>query len=132
LPPREASEFAPGEVVISSSAIEYLDSIEEALRFVRSILLPKGLFIFSVSNRDSISRRIVRIVYRLTGRPEYFGLVRHFLNEKDFRSVLCNSGFEYVDHLYFGGRDRLNAALSMLFPVRMSTNMVLIIAQRQA
>ena len=43
----EAADF-----VISSSVIEYLDSVEDALTFIHGILKPSGILIFSISNRD--------------------------------------------------------------------------------
>ena len=120
------------DFVISSSVLEYLDSMEQALLFVKSILRPGGTLIFSVSNKDSMSRKAVRWVYRLTGRPRYFGLVRHFLDESDIRRLLAQASLTYVEHRYFGGRDRLNRMMSWIFPERSSTNMILVVAQRPA
>lgn len=131
LPPSETTSLKAGQIVISSSAVEYLESLKEALLFVRALLVPAGIFIFSVSNRDSINRKIVRTVNCLTGRPRYLSLVRHFLCERDIRQLLDDTGFDYVRHSYFEGRDRLNRSLSLLLPPRLSSNMILVVARRR-
>lgn len=132
LPIADTSDLPAAELVISSSVIEYLDSVEAALAFVRSLMKPGAMLFFSMSNRDSISRKIVRLVYRMTGRPRYFGFVRHFLNEDDVRRLLAGAGLDYVDHAYFGGQDRLNRVIGSVLPAKFSTNMILIVAQRPA
>jgi 2-polyprenyl-3-methyl-5-hydroxy-6-metoxy-1,4-benzoquinol methylase len=132
LPIADTTGLEPADLVISSSVIEYLDTVEGALDFVRKLMKPGAMLFFSMSNRDSISRRLVRVVHRLTGRPRYFGFVKHFLNEDDTRRLLAQARLDYVDHVHFGGHDRLNRVLGTVFPKRFSTNMILIVAQRPA
>ncbi len=130
LPISDTSELSPAGLLISSSVIEYLDNIEEALLFMKSLLLPGGIIIFSISNRNSISRKLVRFVYRLTGRPKYFGFIRHFIGERDVQRLLNEAGLEYLTHTYFGGRDWVNRILGSVFPARLATNMILVVARR--
>jgi SAM-dependent methyltransferase len=130
LPIEDTSMLEPAELVISSSVIEYLDSVEEALAFAHKLLTPRGLLLFSISNRDSLSRKLVRTVHRLTGRPRYIGFIRHFVNERDILRPLKTTGFEYITHTYFGGQDRLNQLLARFFPARFASNMILIVARR--
>lgn len=131
LPLEEAGNLEPADAVIASSSIEYLDSMDAALESIRRLLVPSGILIFSVSNRHSLSRHMVRIVHRITGRPRYFGLVKQFLSAEDCKGLLATCGFDYVQHSYFGGRDRLNRTLAMLFPLAMSTNMIMVVARRR-
>jgi len=130
LPIADTTGFRQADIVISSSVIEYLNSIPEALVFLRALLRPEGVLMFSVSNRSSVSRALVRWVHRLTGRPRYFGLLRHFMTIEDIQADLRVSGLTYVEHVYFGRSDRLNRALSGLVSPKYSSNMILVVAKR--
>ena len=83
LPLTDTSAMRRAELVVSSSAIEYLDSIPEALGFLRDLLEDAGVAIFSISNRDSISRAAVRTIHHFTGRPHYLRFLRHFMTHTD-------------------------------------------------
>ncbi|MBI1798430.1 MAG: class I SAM-dependent methyltransferase [Candidatus Eisenbacteria bacterium] len=130
LPISDTSGFRPADIVISSSAIEYLDSISEALACLRDLTKPGGVVMVSVSNRDSVSRKFVRWVHRLTGQPRYFGLLRHFMTSEELRNELRLAELACVEHTYFGRADRFNRALSVILPPKYSSNMILAVAKR--
>jgi SAM-dependent methyltransferase len=129
LPIANITRFRQADIIISSSAIEYLDSIPESLRFLRNLLKETGVVIFSVSNRDSISRRVVRWVHRLTGRPRYLKFLRHFMRVRDIKMALSDTGLAYVEHAYFGSADGLNRFLGLFLPPRLSSNMIIVAAR---
>jgi ubiquinone/menaquinone biosynthesis C-methylase UbiE len=130
LPIADTSGFRTADMIISSSALEYLDSIPEALRFLHRILKPDGTLIFSVSNYDSLSRTAVRVVHKLTGKPEYFGLLKQFMTVDSVRTDLRGTGFSYLDHSYFAKADRINRAISVVVPERFASNMIIVAARR--
>lgn len=130
LPIIDTTGFRTADIVLSSSVIEYLDSIPKALAFLRSLSRPEGTIIFSVSNKDSLSRKLVRLVHRLTGYPKYFGLLKHFMNIEEIKLDLRDVGLDYVEHIYFGRADRLNRVLSVLMPERFASNMIVVVAKR--
>ena len=130
LPLADTTGFEQADLVISSSVIEYLDSIPEALLFLGKLLKPDGVLIFSVSNRDSLSRKLVRMVHRMTGRPRYFGLLKHFMSIEDVDFNLHKCGFRSVEHGYFGRADRINRVLSALLPAKYSSNMLVVVARK--
>lgn len=130
LPLAPGHGLPPADNVISSSVIEYLDSVEEALLFIKSILKPGGTLVFSISNKNSIKRQAVRVFNRLTGRPRYFGLLKHFLSVDDIRAVLEKTGFVFVESEYFDGKDRINSILGRIFPKKYSANLILAVAKR--
>lgn len=132
LPIADTSGFRRADLVVSSSAIEYLESMPEAFRFLRSLVKDSGVVLFSVSNHDSISRKLVRTIHRLTGRPHYLAFLRHFMTIAQIRSLLPGAGFEYLEHAYFGGADRLNRALATVLPARTSSNMIIVAARPTA
>src|SRR5581483_9050099 len=102
LPVADTSGWRPAELIVSSSAIEYLDSIPEALRFLHGLLKEGGVAIFSVSNRDSLSRLMVRSVHRVTGRPRYLKFLRHFIRPDELKAAAETAGLTYLEHAYFG------------------------------
>jgi ubiquinone/menaquinone biosynthesis C-methylase UbiE len=117
------------DVVISSSAIEYMDSVPDALAFARSLLKKQGTLIFSMSNRASISRKLVRAVHGVTGRPEYIKYLQHFVTLADLEQYLEVGGFTPVEFSYFGGADRFNRFLAPLLSPSRANNMILIAAR---
>lgn len=131
LPISNTSSFRAADIVISSSVIEYLEAIPESLVFLRNLLTQDGIVIFSVSNSDSVSRKIVRLIYRLTGKPKYFGLLRHFMTIEDICKDLLTAELSYVEHTYFGRADRLNQVLSIFLAPKFSSNMILVVARKQ-
>jgi SAM-dependent methyltransferase len=130
LPISDTTGFRTADLVISSSAIEYLDSIPAALRFLRNLLKEPGVVLFSVSNHDSLSRKLVRAAHRLTGRPRYLKFLRHFMTVDEIKRDLAGAGLEYLEHAYFGGADRLNRLLSHFVPPRVASNMIIVAARR--
>lgn len=129
LPLRNASGLAPADIVISSSALEYMDSLACALKFAGNLLAPNGILIFSMSNRQSLSRNLVRLVHRMTGHPAYLSYLRHFVTVGQLRSELATAGLRHVDDRYFGSADWLNRILAILLPRAVASNMILMIAR---
>jgi 2-polyprenyl-3-methyl-5-hydroxy-6-metoxy-1,4-benzoquinol methylase len=130
LPIENTVGLQTAQLVISSSVIEYLTSVDAAFEFVRKLLSPGGVVIFSVANKDCITRKIARFIQRITGYPRYLGFVRHFFDEKEIHSVLKRTNMRYVEHTYFDGKDRLNRALSLVVSDRKTCNLILVVAQR--
>jgi SAM-dependent methyltransferase len=130
LPITNTREFRSADLIISSSALEYLDSIHDALVSVRDLLKPGGIVVFSVSNRDSWSRLAVRFVNKLTGRPRYLGLLKHFMTVEKISQELASAKLDYVEHAFFARADRINRLLGRFLPPRIASNMIIVVAQR--
>ncbi len=130
LPIAEPRHWPQADAVIASSALEYLPSLPAALRSAHGLLRPGGLLIVSMSNRQSVSRAIVRFVHRLTGRPHYFGLLKQFCTPASLRQDLAATGFEVLEGCYFARADRLNRTLGLVLPIRFASNMLIVAARR--
>ena len=128
LPITDTTGWRIADSVISSSALEYLDSLADALDSIHALLRPGGTLVFSLSNEDSLSRKLVRLVHRLTGRPAYFGLLKQFRTEATVRSELDDAGFDVVETRYFACADRLNRLLGQFLPRRFASNMIIVAA----
>ena len=131
LPIEHAERWRRADAVISSSALEYLPSLPAALRSIHAMLRPGGVLVFSVSNRQSLSRGMVRVVHRLTGRPSYFGLLKQFATPASLRADLEVAGFDTLEHAHFARADRVNRLLSRVVPVERASNMIIIAARRR-
>ena len=132
LPVADTAHWRLADLIVSSSAIEYLESIPEALRFLGNLLREDGVTIFSVSNRDSLSRAVVRAVHAATGRPRYLSFLRHFMTADELRAAVAAAGLVHLEHAYFGGADRLNRLLGRCLPPRFATNMIIMAARKPA
>ena len=130
LPVPNPGTWRKADTVISSSALEYLPSLPDALRSIHAMLNPAGVLLFSISNRESLSRAAVRLVHRFTGRPAYFGLLKQFSTPERLRADLHAAGFTYLDHAHFAGADRINRLLARVAPVHRCSNMIIVAARR--
>ena len=130
LPVANPARWRSADAVIASSALEYLDSLPQALASVREMLRPGGVLLFSVSNRQSVSRTAVRAVHFLTRRPAYVGLLRQFCTPASLRADLAATGFETLATEYFARADRVNRALGRLLPPVLASNMIIAAARR--
>ena len=130
LPLADPAAWRPADAVISSSALEYLPSLPAALACIHALLRPGGVLVFSVSNQQSLSRRLVRAVHWATGRPAYLGLLKQFSTPERLGGDLRRAGFAVLDHAYFARADRINRALGRVLPARLASNMVIIAARR--
>jgi predicted TPR repeat methyltransferase len=128
--PFDPGSHQPADLVVCSSVIEYLDSVDDALKTFRTLLREGGTLIYSISNRDSLSRRLVRVVNAATGRPRYFRLLRHMLSEEEVVEVTTRAGFTVLEHAYFGAADVLNRLLGTILPARRASNMLIVAARR--
>jgi SAM-dependent methyltransferase len=130
LPLENPTEWPAADLVISSSALEYLPSLPEALYSIRNMMRPGGKLLFSVSNGESCSRAVVRLIHRLTGRPRYFGLLRQFRTPSTLRAELEQAGFRMIEYAHFAKADRINRLLSFAMPERHASNMIIAAATR--
>ena len=130
--PFDPSGMPAADLVISSSVVEYLDSVDQALASFRELLREGGILIFSLSNRDSLSRKLVRAVHALTGKPSYFGLLKHMLTAEEVAETTRRAGFTVLEQAYFGAADTLNRALAIALPPRRTSNMLIVAARRTA
>lgn len=119
------------DLVISSSVIEYLDSVRSSLISIGNLLNKNGTLIFSISNHESFSRKMVRVIHKYTGKPEYMKFLRHFMTLADIKSELANTGFDFIEYRYFGKADMINRLLSCFLPEKFSSNMIIVVAKKK-
>ena len=111
LPLPDPLKYAPQDVVIMSSLLEYMPNIEQILQQVRSLLQPNGLLIVSIPNQLSLYRRVERRVFQLTGRPAYYAHIRNRSTEETFARQLAGLRFSTIETVYFSSHDPISRLL---------------------
>lgn len=116
LPLPDPAAYAPADVVMASSLLEYLDDMPALLQQARSILNTGGLLIVSMPNRRCLWRHVERLSYSFTRRPAYFGHIRNVSDVVSFGRELGLLGFDTVDTRYFSSFDPLSRLLKAVLP----------------
>jgi SAM-dependent methyltransferase len=130
LPIRAIAGFERADAIISSSVVEYLESVDQTLASFRALLRPRGILIFSMPNRDSLKRKLIRLLHRLSGRPRYIGLIKHFATADGLKQELARAKLTYLDHMYLEGNGPLDPVIRRFTSERRSNNMIIIAARR--
>ncbi|QDK82605.1 glycosyltransferase [Spirosoma sp. KCTC 42546] len=124
LPLTSLVTYAPQDVVLLSSVLEYVDDMKEILEQAYSLLKPNGLLIVSIPNRTSVYRIIERLLFRLLKRPGYFAYIRHTATKAGFNRQLNELGFEPLETAYFSGQDPISRLIKPIAAERYVNNLL--------
>jgi SAM-dependent methyltransferase len=130
LPLVDRSGIPAADLVIASSVVEYLEDVDDALLSFSRSLTPDGVLIFSISNAESLSRKLVKTVYGLTRRPAYFGLIKHLMTPQAIDGAFRRAGLSTLEISYFGAADIINRALARVLAPARASNMLIAAARR--
>ena len=99
----EISNFGAGsfDLVMSSSVLEYVDDLEDALQSHAAMLKKGGTLLVSMPNGESVYRWFEGRIYKVTKYPRYRSCVHHVPRVAAFESRLRNVGLEPVGTLTF-------------------------------
>lgn len=131
LPIPATTGFELADAIVSSSAVEYLESVRDTLISFHRLLRPQGIVIFSMPNRDSFKRKVVRFVHRLSGRPRYLEFVKHFATVASLKRELAAAKLTYLDHMYLEGSGPLDGVIRQFTDERRSNNMIIVAGRRE-
>lgn len=107
LPMDRADEFAPADLVISSSVVEYVDDLDAVLAQFARLLKPSGVLIVSMPNVASLSRIFQRVKFRLTQEPEIYRHIRHFASPSSLQRRVAPLGLSLLESAYYTHFTRL-------------------------
>lgn len=124
LPLPNPTQYAPQDVLLMSSVLEYLDDITEMLEQANVLLKPNGLLIVSIPNHISVYRAIERVIFWLTKRPTYFAFIRHTSTKLKFNKWLTQLGFEPLETVYFSSYDPISSVLKPFFAEQYVNNLL--------
>ena len=111
LPLPNLAHYAPQDIILMSSFLEYIDDSQGMLEQAKDLLKPSGLLIVSIPNPMSLYRKLERMLFWLTGRPLYFAYSQHTISEMLFKRCLATLGFEALETIYFSGHDPISRIL---------------------
>ncbi|WP_420151638.1 class I SAM-dependent methyltransferase [Spirosoma sp.] len=131
LPLIDLAAYKLQNVIIMSSLLEYVNSMEQLLQQTHTLLKPNGHLIVSIPNSVSIYRRLERILFWLTGLPVYVGHVRNRSTEEAFGKTLTDVGFEVLETIYFSGHDPISRMLKPFLPQRYVNNLFVVVCRKK-
>ena len=132
LPLDNPLRFAPQDVALLSSVLEYLTEPAEMLAQVNLILRLNGLLFVSIPNQQSVYRMIERVLFWLTKRPAYIMHSRCRMTQTALTNQLAGLGFERLETVYFSSLDPISRLLKPFFANRCVNNLVVGIYQKRA
>ena len=124
-------QFSNFDLIICSSVLEYVNNIDLALESIFNILSDNGFALISLPNRSSIFRRYFNLSFRISGRPEYLGYVKHSYSIKGATEMILNQGFEIAEAVFYGQEPfRLASLMRTVCNERFFTNMMLFVLKK--
>lgn len=114
LPFNEESSFGMFDFIISSSVLEYVSEYEHCLNDFKNHLNDNGVLIISLPNKNSIYRKIEKIIYTLSKRPRYLKYVKNMSTIKDLNEVMVSNGFEVLENRLYSSDNYLEKVLKYL------------------
>lgn len=132
LPLTNPASFAPVDVILLSSVLEYMDDLPGMLRQTHTLLNPGGLLFISMPNQQSLYRVLEHTLFRLTGKPAYYAHVQHVVTARDFGREVAKAGFESVDLVYFARADPVSRLLKWLLPPHLVNTLFVGVYQKRS
>ena len=122
LPLENTESFGKQDVILCSSVLEYITDYEAIIDQFKELLIPEGLLIISMPNKDSWYRKIEKYIFKLTKKPAYYQYIKHILTEKDFSEQLKCYGFELQELVYYPNTTIFSRVLKMVGVNEKNTN----------
>jgi hypothetical protein len=67
-----------------------------------------GILIISFPNKQGIYRKAEKLLFSLTGRPQYYAYVHNTWSLAQFEAYCKKFGFSLIESDYYGGNNVLN------------------------
>lgn len=124
--------FAPQDVVLMSSFLEYIADPVWMLVQVETLLRPNGLLIVSIPNQRSFYRMLERNLFWLTKRPTYLTHSRYAITPNAFNRQLKVLGFDLLETVYFSALDPVSRVLKPFFAEQYVNNLFVGVYRKRA
>ena len=123
----------PFDIVISSSVLEYIAAMPEALSQLSGLLSPGGIMIVSMPNRESWYRRLERVIFRLFRYPPYSRYVKNNSSPAELRRLVEPMGLTHLETHYYAHAPLLSRAMRKCgFSARLTENLFVSVFQKKA
>jgi 2-polyprenyl-3-methyl-5-hydroxy-6-metoxy-1,4-benzoquinol methylase len=124
LPHVDESALEPADMVISSSVVEYVESLDETLALFVRVLKPSGILILSMPSLFSVSRLYERLKYKVTGEPNIYAHIRHFSSPSRLERRVRRRGLTLLQSQYYAHPTRMaNLSRRLFLPPAMTEDL---------
>jgi 2-polyprenyl-6-hydroxyphenyl methylase/3-demethylubiquinone-9 3-methyltransferase len=105
-----SSSILKSHLVISSSVLEYIDSLDDTIDLVTQLLVTNGYFIASIPNAKAIYRRMLNATFKYFKKPDYYRYVINQFTAEQFKDIVEKRGFRAEDFIFYGKSNPISMA----------------------
>lgn len=89
------------DLILCSSILEYMTDIEIAIKKIISLMNKNAILIISAPNEDSLYRKLQPLIFKLTGKPEYFRYLKYMGTPDSLNKILKFNGVTTINGYYY-------------------------------
>ncbi|MVM38985.1 methyltransferase domain-containing protein [Spirosoma sp. HMF3257] len=132
LPLETLTPYAPQDIVLMSSFLEYMDDMTGMLEQAWALLKPNGLLIVSMPNHRSLYRTIERTLFWLSKHPAYYAYIRHTATKESLNRKLLELSFDVCETGFFSGQDPVSRLLKPFLAAEYTNNLLVGVYRKKA
>ena len=117
-------------LLISSSVLEYVKNLDDALKSMANLVKDKGILIISMPNRSSLYRKIEPVLYKVLKRPSYYKYVKNVITPRNLSNRLNPLGIVMQEHYYFASTLGLSPILRRVGLSKFSDNLFIAVFKK--
>lgn len=103
------------DFIISSSVLEYISDYESCLNDFKIQLKTNGILIVSLPNKESIYRKLEKIIFRIFKKPDYLRFVKTVSTIQELNAIMSSKGFETLENRLYSSGTYLNKIARYIF-----------------
>jgi len=113
------------DFIISSSVLEYVNNYESCIKDFKSLLNSNGILIISMPNKNSLYRKLEKMLYAIIKRPAYFRYVKNMSTVGELNALMKSNGFEVIENKLYSSGSYLNKIFERFIPREYSSSLFL-------
>jgi len=117
------------DLTICSSVVEYTTDIEKSIDTLNSMTKSGGIVLISMPNKSSIYRKLEKLFFRFTGKPEYYRFVRHIVTIEEMGALLSRHGMEILENTFYAKIPVLSTLFGAVGLSKYSDGLFLVVAR---
>jgi 2-polyprenyl-3-methyl-5-hydroxy-6-metoxy-1,4-benzoquinol methylase len=119
------ANLGKAQLILSSSLLEYIPEFEQTISVFRDHLEPGGRLVFSLPNRQSLYRKLERLAFAITGKPEYYRWVKNVLSREECVQLMERLGFRCERIEFYAHANMVSRLGSAILPRERTENLFL-------
>ena len=131
LPHIDETTLERADLLISSSAVEYIEELDETLALFARLMKFSGTLIVSMPNVHSVSRSYQRLSNWVSPRSDVYRYIRHFSSPRQLERRLAPHGMKLREAQYYTHITRLARTMRALrLPRRLTEDLFVAVFAR--